>query len=221
LKVVIVIGGLLWAVAVTTATRPAAAQPVCVPVYTGVDTSLYNWGIGDIFGEALGQTFLAQDTVITRLRVWRYPNNRTVFGAHLWITAVDTTRTPTRPIASQILLDGPTVYVYDSDPPGIPIEMAFVIDPPLHLPRPGVYAFFIQEPNCNQGESWFMAVSNQNPYPHGDMWLTGRVSYPCHLRGVTAGGDPWDMIFDVEFCRPDVTTPTRRSTWGQLKILYR
>ena len=217
----VIFGALLSAAAVSPGPRPAAAQPVCIPVHEGVDVSFYNNSIGDIFGEAIGQTFLAQDTVVTRLTVWRPPNNRTVFGTHLWITAVDITRTPPRPIASQILLDGPTVYVNDSDPPGQLIEMAFVIDPPLHLPRPGMYAFFLQEPYCNQGESFIIVNSDQNPYRHGDMWLTGRVSYPCHLRAATYGGDPWDLIFDIEYCRPDQTTPARPSSWGQIKARYR
>jgi len=218
---VFIVAALLWAAAVLTGPRPVAAQTVCVPVHAGIDTSLWNTSRGDILGEALGQTFLAMDTIITRLTVWRAPGNRSVFGAHLWITEVDSTRTPPRPISASILLDGPTVYVYDSDPPGQLIEMTFVIDPPLHLPRPGLYAFFIQEPNCNQGESFRIAASNQNPYLHGIYWLTGRVSYPCHLRAVVAGGDLTDLIFDIEFCRPDVTTPVRRSTWGQVKTLYR
>ena len=32
--------------------------------------------------------------------------------------------------------------------------------------------------------------------------------------------DNLDLLFDIEFCRPDTSTPTRRATWGQLKVRY-
>jgi hypothetical protein len=98
--------------------------------------------------------------------------------------------------------------------------MPFVIDPPLALPRPGLYAFFLQAEDCWQGEIRFV-FSRQNPYPHGIYWITGRVSAPCYLRSVAGGGDNDDLIFDVEFCHPDATVPVRGTSWGKLKILYR
>ena len=146
---------------------PNAAETVCTPVHVGLDPATWNTSYGPILGEALGQVFLAEDTLITRLTVWRRPDNRSVDGAHLYITAVDTTRTPPRPDTGTILLDGPTVYVYDSDPPGQLIEMAFVIDPPLALPRPGLYAFFLQEANCDQAEAWRIVATIRTLTPTG------------------------------------------------------
>ena len=212
-------GLLCVAVAVLSPALPVAA-PVCVPVHVGLDPAAWDVFAGTFLGEAVGQTFLAQDTLISRLTVWRPANLPNVLGAHLFITAVDTTLTPPRPITAQVLLDGPTLYIYDSDPPGQMVQMVFVMDPPLALPRPGLYAFFLQTADCNQGEINFLA-SSKNPYPYGIYWQTGRVSDPCYLRGVAGGGDLIDLIFDIEFCRPDLTTPTRKSSWGQLKVIYR
>ena len=212
--------GLLCASIEARPVHAASADTVCTPVHVRLDPRTWNSAAADFLGEAQGQTFLAMDTVITRLTVWRYPNDRSVIGAHLYITGVDTMWTPPRPNTHVILLDGPTIHVYDSDPPGQLIEMPFVIDPPLHLPRPGLYAFFLQGENCNQGQSWVIVANDRNPYPYGLYWWTGRVNYPCYLRGVDGGVDNLDLLFDIEFCRPDTTTPTRKSTWGQLKMRY-
>src|SRR5438128_1888086 len=122
----------------------AGGDPVCIPMHAGIDPAIWDVSRGPIGGDALGQVFRAEDTLITKLTVWRRPNNRSVIGAHLYITAVDTTWTPPIPVTSQILLDGPTLHIYDSDPPGQLIEMPFAIDPPLRLPHPGLYAFFLQ-----------------------------------------------------------------------------
>ena len=46
---------------------------------------------GGAGGDALGQVFRAEDMLITKLTVWRRPNNRSVIGANLYITGVDTT----------------------------------------------------------------------------------------------------------------------------------
>jgi len=187
-------------------------------VHAGLDTTFWDSAAGTQLGEAVGQTFLARDTLITRLTVWRYPNIPNVLGAHLFITGVDTTRTPPRPNTGDILLNGPTLHIYNSDPPGQLIELSFVIDPPLALPRPGLYAFFLQTEDCNQGQFLILA-SDQNPYPYGNYWGTGRVDYPCYLRAVDGGSDPYDLIFDIEYCRP--ATPVRKTSWGELKTIYR
>ena len=200
---------------------PAGADPVCVPVHAGLDPKIWDVSRGPISGDALGQVFLAEDTLITRLTVWRRPNNRSVIGAHLYITAVDTTWTPPIPVTRQILLDGPTLHVYDSDPPGQLIAMPFVIDPPLALPHPGLYAFFLQPEDCDQGDAWEITASDQNPYPYGIYWITGTALNSCYLHGVAGGGDNDDLIFDIEFCRPDATTPTLKSSWGRIKTIYR
>jgi hypothetical protein len=185
-----------------------------------LDPSLWDVFAGTFLGEAVGQSFLAEDTVITKLTVWRPANLPNVLGVHLFITGVDTTLTPPYPRTRNLLLDGPTLYIYDSDPPGNLVELPVVIDPPLHLPHPGIYAFFLQAADCNQGEFDILA-SGKNPYPYGIYWQTGRASYPCALAGVAGGGDNQDLLFDIEFCRPDQVTPVHKRSWGALKSIYR
>lgn len=152
----------------------AAVDGLCSPVHVGLDPAAWSTGRGTFAGRALGQTFLAQDTIITKLTVWRPPNLPNVLGAHLIITEVNTSRAPPRPNTGAILLNGPTLHVYDSNPPGELVELAFVIAPPLHLPRPGLYAFFLQTEACDQGEFRVIA-SDKNPYPYRIYWGSSRL----------------------------------------------
>jgi hypothetical protein len=197
--------------------RAEAADVPCAPFNVRLDPSTWTTARDGFFGKAIGQTFLASDTLIRKITVWRIPNNRSVVGAHLYITGVDVNLVPD---VGQILLNGPTVTVYDSDPPGQMIEMPFVLDPPLALPHPGVYAFFLQAAGCNPVDAWYILANNMNPYPYGMYWLTGRVDNSCHLRGVDSWEDNLDLLFDIEFCTTRVT-PARAGTWGELKVLYR
>jgi hypothetical protein len=185
----------------------------------GLDPGTANNAFGVFFGRAVGQSFLAQDTVISKLTVWRPPNNLSVVGAHLFITAVDTTVSPPRPDTGQILLDGPTVTVFDSNPPGQLIEMEFVLNPPLILPRPGRYAWFLQADACNQGDVWEIVADDRNLYSDGIAWITGRANLGCYLAPVEGGDDNLDLISHIEFCT--ATTPTIPASWGALKVIYR
>lgn len=183
------------------------------------DTTGWNTLRGVFLGRAVGQTFLAPETLLKQVTVWRPPNYQAVIGAHLFITGVDTTQVPPRPDVDQLLLDGPTVLVHDSDPPGQLIPMQFVIDPPLVLPRRGTYAFFLQAEECHQAEAFRVIANDLNPYPGGSNWLTGRADAPCFL-GDVEGGDPADIVFDVVFCRSTMTGALRQS-WGKTKAKYR
>jgi hypothetical protein len=191
----------------------------CTPDTVGLDPSTWNTSRGTFLGMAVGQTVLALETLITRITVWRPPNTIDVVGAHLFVTTVDTTQTPPRPVTQGILQDGPTITVRDSDPPGELIRMDFLIEPPLALPSPGIYAFFLQRDGCDAGET-IITADDTNPYPGGIYWITGRVISTCALRSVAGGAESTDLIFEIEFCRTDVT-PTRARTWGELKLMYR
>jgi hypothetical protein len=194
-----------------------AADLPCAPFHVRLDPSTWNTSRAADLGSAIGQTFLAEDTLITRITLWLPPNYPTAFGAHLYVTGVDVNG---RPNTGEVFLDGPTVHVDNNVPPGQFIEMPFVLDPPLALPRPGTYAFFLRTEFCSPA-SWFIVANNTNPYPDGAFWLTGRVDNPpCHLRPVVASSDVVDLLFDIEFCTSRVTA-ARAGTWGDLKVLYR
>jgi hypothetical protein len=195
-----------------------AADPECAPFHIRLDPSIWNTSRSPIGATALGQTFLANDTLITKITVWRPANTPSVWGAHLYVTG---TNVSGRPDVQQILLDGPTVIVHDSSPPGSIIEMPFVLDPPVRLPRPGVYAFFLQPEGCTPGAVWMILANDADPYPYGLYWITGRVDNPpCHLRAVDGGSNNTDLLFDIQFCSTAATT-VRTGPWGRLKVIYR
>jgi len=201
-----------------TAPHPVAAD--CTPAIAGNDTSGWNSSRRTFLGKALGQTFFTVDTLISRITVWRYPNNVHYGGDRLFVTPVDTVDyAPPKPITQSILLSGPVVFVIDSNPPGLPIRMDFLLDPPLALPHPGMYAFFVQREGCDAGETAIIA-DEPGRYAPGNYWRTGQTSFlPCYL----PSADVWedlDLCFEMEFCR-GVSTPVHGASWGQLKVIYR
>jgi len=217
---VVLLTGVLagWEQAIPLAAVGAVAESECAPFHVRLDPSMANTSRPADLGRAIAQTFLAEDTLIARITVWLPPNFPTAFGAHLYVTGVDETNG--RPDVGQILLDGPTVHVGNSDPPGQFIEMPFVLDPPLTLPRPGIYAFFLRTEFCSPA-SWYIVASNTNPYPYGLFWQTSRVDNPpCHLGNIIGGENNTDLLFDIEFCTTRVT-PIHSGSWGSLKVIYR
>lgn len=202
-------------------TDAASAPDACLSVTDGHGTQFGNGGEGPVAGKALGQTFYASDTVITKITLWRPGWDRSVMGAKLFVTTVDTVNyDPPRPITQGLLLDGPTIHVYEGDPPGSLIEMPFVIDPPLRLPHPGTYAWFVQADHCDIGFAWAILADWDNRYPHGMLWVTGRAVTGCFLPRAHLSDPPVDLNFEIEYCR-DAITPVRKDTWGRLKLRYR
>lgn len=197
-----------------------AAAGDCTPVIAGNDTVGWNSVSRTYLGKALGQTFYAADTLISRITLWRPPNHFDPWFIRLFVTTVDTVNyIPPRPITQGILQNGPAIIVPDSDPPGLPIRMDFVLDPPLALPHPGTYAFFIQREGCDAGETAIMA-KEPGTYPYGTFWVTGRTAFlPCYLASVDAWAD-LDLCFEMEFCR-NISTPVLEESWGRLKVIYR
>lgn len=189
----------------------------CTPIVVAVDTVGWDGSAGTFLGRAVGQSFYAPARMLRKLTLWR-PAYRAPGGGHLFITEVDSSLTPPRPNTRAILHDGLTLNVPDSDPPGQLVEMPFVFDPPLQLPRPGMYAWFVQTEFCDPGEIRFVGHSD-NPYPYGNTWLTGRALSSCFLAPVADGVETADYAFRLEFC--DSVTPVRSRSWGQLKMHYR
>jgi hypothetical protein len=206
--------GLLLALAICAFPWSGRCQAgACPSSLIGVDTSKADGIAGPILGEAEGETFLAADTLISSLTVWRIaPEDTSVWGWHLWITATDSTGAPA---ADRILLDGPVAYNFYGD--GVhPIPIRFDFVPPFALPRPGKYYFALQPYPC--GGFFDMLANNSNAYPDGDFWRNGRTS-DCHLRNGPEEFRSVDVVFSLEFC--DVSSPARSATWGELKSRYR
>jgi hypothetical protein len=184
----------------------------CSPTVIGLDTSCVNNSADVFLGEAIGQTFAAAHTQVRRITVWRVAaEDSNVFGIHIFILRTDSLGAPN---VSAILLDGPTVVVPYGDGQHH-VRFDFMFDPPFTLPSPGTYCFAVQANPCYG--FWDLVVDTNNDYGGGSIWYFSRSD--CFLRAFPLNHPAADLIFEVEFC--DTTTPTRRSSWGQLKAIYR
>ena len=189
-----------------------AATADCSATAVGVDTSLAHDKSGVVFGEALGQTFVAPETLIKSITVWRTAIQDTNHaGIKLYITETDSTGYPR---ATSVILDGPIVVVPYGD--GVhPVRFDFVFDPPFALPRKGQYCLAVQARPCDA--TWNLVASRQDPYPGGHLWVFGRST--CFLRTSPTPYSFADLGFEVAFC--GVPTPVQRATWGKIKTIYR
>jgi len=190
---------------------------MCSPESVGVDTSLAatSTHAAAINGEGPGQTFVAVDTLIRSITVWRAavqtPNASSM---KLWITEVDSAGTP---LIGQVVFAGPALSVPYGD--GIhPIKIQYSFDPPITLPHRGRYFFAVQD-LC---WGWFdLLVSAVDAYADGSACRTGRSLFSgCILSYNIQRLISPDLVFSIEFCR-DTTTATHRRSWGQIKTLYR
>ena len=69
---------------------------------------------------------------------------------------------------------------------------------------------------------WYadLLIDANDDYSGGHLWETYRSNFEgCILRDYPRSFPGADLAFEIVFCAP--TTPTRGSTWGQLKLLYR
>jgi len=207
-------GGLLLLV------PPVDAAPQCLINAIGVDTSLAAPDtistLGLRCGEAGGQVFLAADTLLTSIAVWRH-HAETPYGGHLklWITEVDSAGVPD---IGQTVLEGPVISVPFGD--GVhPIKMEWDFDPPFVLPHSGLFYFAVQD-YC--GGHWDLLQNEHNAYPFGCEYRNGINCFTgCGV--LRPFPDPFvgfDLIFTIESCR-DLPTAVQKKTWGQLKTLYR
>ena len=184
----------------------------CYPTVIGIDTSCVNNSTGVFLGEAIGQTFKVAELPIRRITVWRVSVEDTnVFGIHLFILRTDSL---SRPDVRPLLLDGPTLVVPYGDGEHH-VRFDFVFDPPYQLPEPGTYCIALQASPCYG--VWDLVADSDGHYPDGSLWHFSRSD--CFLRDFPLNHPDADLIFEVEFC--NMVTPTRRTTWGQLKTLYR
>jgi hypothetical protein len=166
-----------------------------------------------IFGEDIGETFVATDTLIQSITVWRPAAEDTSFvGFELFIVGTDSLG---HPDVSNMLLQNKVAYNYYGD--GIhDVPITFAFDPPFALPARGKYEFAVQLVPCNAIE--YLLLSGSDVYPGGDFWDHGRA--PCgQLRGFPLEGPNDDMIFSIVFC--DQPVSTRTETWGRTKARYR
>jgi hypothetical protein len=195
-----------------------SAPSACRPNRVVVDTSSADTVIVFDDSRGYGQVIQADDTLVTAITFWKAAQPDTFpTPAILFVTNVDSTGRPdviSRVFVSQIV-QGPF-----GD--GIhPIPLTFTFDPPMVLPHRGAFFFDLNE-QSDQCIGVIRALGDhRNDYAGGGAWKTGTSAcdgtYPG---GLAAPFDSnLDLIFDITFC--DALVPTRRQTWGEIKMLYR
>lgn len=193
-------------------TRPQPAVGVCADS-VAVDTATAKAADFVNLGEAVGQTFVAADTLVSSITFYRPAIIDTSFtGFHLYIVETDSTGKP-RP--GSLVLNGPTVYNFYGDGKHL-VPFRFDFDPPVALPHAGVFEAAVQAEPCGGALQFSYAVTDQ--YSGGAIWFHSRTN-PCSLRTGPSSSPSQDMIFSITFCGPSV--PSRVDTWGFLKVRYR
>ena len=197
--------------AIPLAPSVAAAGSCPTPFAVAVDTTGSQLYQVVYDARTLGETFVAEQTLISAITVFRTPVETPLAQPlTLFLSSVDSEGVP----ISTNGVEGPT----SSFPPSDAVHPAvcrFEFDPPYELPRPGTY-FFSVRAGCTGSAA--LVVQPNSPYTGGQAWLTKR-SFECVLSPVEDGWPDQDLAFTIEFC--PLATPTTRSTWGRLKQAYR
>ena len=196
---------------------PASAQDCLPTAPAGVDIAVADTSVLAFFCRGVGEVFLATDTLIRSVSVWRPPMPALDGRAReLFITEVFSDPAET-PDVGRLLLDAGPLIVQSGD--GIhPVEYRWLFDPPFALPHAGKFFFAVQ---AGLYSSWLVPAARTDPYPGGRAWET-TANFDCSRpAGAYADAPPYvDLAFEVEFCKTGVT-PLGRRTWGSLKITYR
>jgi hypothetical protein len=189
---------------------PRFSTAACVLDSLGLSLSNANYYADAILGEALGETFYTPDTLLESVTVWRLiPRDYTPMT--FWLTSADSTDPSVATIRS-----GPTLVVYNPDSTANPqpTPILYTFDPPIALPKPGLYTVWVQ---CACAGDLFLVIDTNDLT--GQFWRSARSNFSgCILAGATLL--PAHLAFSAVFCRTGVV-PTLRSTWGQLKAMYR
>jgi hypothetical protein len=199
---------------------PSASSEVCdVPAAIGIDPARADTDVFVYLCRGYGQVFLAADTLIQSISIWR-PGGYTVDGRPRLLFITETVVNPRDsrviPDVHRVLLNAGLVVNLLGD--GIhPAEYRWVFDPPFALPHRGKFFFDIL---ASEGSSWLIPAVTSNPYPDGQAFWTGPALY-CTPGFPDVNSPPnVDLAFEVRFCTNPVT-PTRQEPWGRLKVLYR
>jgi len=185
----------------------------CFPDTIGIDTTVAKFAEYTNLGEAVGQTFVATDTLVTSITVYRSAAiTYDEWGFQLFVLAADTSGTPD---ASDVILTGPVVYNVSGD--GVhPTPFTFQFSPPLALPHRGIYEFAIEPYPCGGAIRYLRTLTDQ--YPIGKMWFHGR-EFHCRPQVGPASNPSEDMIFRIVFCGNGLRAV--QSSWGNVKAIYR
>ncbi len=190
----------------------ATGSAQCMPKESQLDTTRVST-VGSMWlGQAIGQTFLASDTLVRAITVWRIAGQDTnLFGIRVMIARTDSLGRPT----TDVLFSGQTLVVpYGDGLHHTPFRFEF--DPPVVLPSRGLYEMIFQTVPCH-GYSDLIAA-RPSVDPNGSYWQHGRNG-ACEPRPNPREFADVDVLHRIEYC--DTSTASRVSTWGQVKSRYR
>jgi hypothetical protein len=181
--------GMAW----SSAAHPQPCNPVVIGVgLAQADSGVVAWGC-----RGWGQVFLARDTLIHSISIWRPAKpDSDAQPRYLFITDADSVG----PRTNRLLLTAPPIVHQVGD--GIhPVEYRWVFDPPFALPRKGLFFFDIQ---ADRWSVFVIPASSmaKNPYPDGGAWKTSTVGGDCPYPGAAFNDPPPrpDLAFEVQFC---------------------
>jgi hypothetical protein len=160
------------------------------------------------------QEFFANYTLIHSISVWR-PASQVVnaIPRHLYITDVLPNGTPN---TDAILLGDSPLVILNGD--GVnPVEYRWVFDPPFALPHKGTFFFDLL---AERFDVFSILATKVDRYPDGSIWDSDPVALCNQPGGVTVDPDLGDFAFEIQFCVAGAT-PTRATTWGAVKTIYR
>jgi hypothetical protein len=186
-------------------------------VHVSIDTTGADDPVFPFDSRGYGEVIPCRDTIVTSITYYQPPfRNSFQYYARMYVTGVDTSGRPTN---EQIFYVGPTLHGVDTDTMH-PSPIVFNFSPPLVLPGAGRYFFDVKADDgfsCAAG--FYLMADTTNRYPDGMGWWTGRLCDPCCPGSSGSISPGFDMIFDIEFCDTH-STPTRKQTWGELKMRY-
>jgi hypothetical protein len=166
-------------------------------------------------GRALGQTFVALDSELVAITIWRSasPLTANIDPMRLYVCGVDSLGFPD---SRNILADGPTIICpCQSD---TPTPVRFVLQHPLSVVPGRQYSFAIKDVSSDCFGIFSARIDTLNDYANGTGFEFNSpvgcvgLGFPTfELKGA-------DLIFSAEFCLGAVAA--RRTTWGQVKAAY-
>ena len=194
---------------------PASGEACDFPTSIGVDMVRADTTTFVLWCRGYGQVFLATDTLIRSISIWRPPTP----AGDAWPRQLFITETFVEyeglPDTQQLLLDaGPLVRRMGD---GVsPVEYRWVFDPPFALPHRGKF-FFVVQANLPP----HFPAATTNPYPDGQAWETGPAWECSRPGGARSYSSPViDLIFEVQFCG-GATISTLPKSWGRLEVIHR
>ena len=200
------------------AVAEAQGEIECETVLAGHFANLGNFQHGVFDGRTADQVFLAADTLITAITVWRgeqdYENGTPM---RLYLTEVEFQGGRFRPDPSRILLAGEQILA--GGPSDVPIPIRYEFDPPFSLPRRGHFSFAIKVETQNCRGAFTLRADSLGGYADGDLWRTKADPFDCtYFGGVPLWQEGRDLMFKIEFCLPPVAVLPQ--TWGRVKSRY-